>query len=151
MFSHPKQNGHLSGELNAQRALTLIAEAIAHDGRGNGGSSKADRIVRFHRLMDAGAWTEAALALIEIEQPAWKLRRLAYEDGEWFCSLSRRPSLPAELDETSDAHHEVLPLAILQACLEAQGRTAAKGGNGSARVPQVRPELTGAICFDNFG
>ena len=151
MFSHPKLNDHLAGKVDMQRALAFIAEATAHDGPRNRGSSKADKIVRVLRLMEAGAWTEAALALIEIEQPAWKLRRLAYEGGEWHCSLSKRPNLPAELDETTDAHHEVLPLAILRACLEAQVTTAPKGGNASARVPQVRPEVAGAICFDNFG
>jgi hypothetical protein len=147
MFSYPKQNYHLAGQVDIQRTFALIAEAIAHDGPCNRGSSKADRIVRVLRLMEAGAWTEAALAVIEIEQPAWKVRRLAYEDGEWHCSLSRHPNLPAELDETTDAHDEVLPLAILRAYMEAKGGTAAK----APRVPQVRPPLANAICFDNFG
>ena len=41
------------------------------------------------RLIESGAWTDAALALVEIELPAWKLRRLVLEDGEWLCSLSK--------------------------------------------------------------
>ncbi len=151
MLSNPKLNEHLAGKVDIQRGFALIAEAIANDSARQRALSKADKIAGFLRLMEAGAWTEAALALIGIEQPAWKLRRLAYEDGEWYCSLSKRPNLPAELDETTDAHHEILPLAILRACSEAQSRTATVGLKESARVPQVKPAVANAICFDNFG
>jgi hypothetical protein len=50
---------------------------------------------RIDRLIEAGAFTEATLALIELELPQWQLRRLIYEDGEWLCCLSRQPALPA--------------------------------------------------------
>ncbi len=65
---------------------------------------------RVDQLIEVGAWTDAALALIELELPVWKLRRLIYEEGAWFCSLSRGLNLPVELDDTADASHEVLPL-----------------------------------------
>ena len=42
---------------------------------------KSDKASRIASLIKAGAWTEAAFALIEFELPAWKLRRLVYEDG----------------------------------------------------------------------
>ena len=61
----------------------------------------------------ARAWNDAALALVELELPAWKLRRLVHENGKWHCSLSRHPNLPVALDDTATASHEVLPLAIL--------------------------------------
>ena len=64
---------------------------------------------RVDQLIEVGAWTDAALALIELELPAWKLRRLIYEEGAWFCSLSRGLNLPVELDDTADGSHEVLP------------------------------------------
>jgi hypothetical protein len=67
----------------------------------------AGKAARIDQLIDAGAWNDAALALIELELPAWKLRRLVYEDGEWLCSLSRQPNLPLALDDTADARHEV--------------------------------------------
>ena len=67
-------------------------------------AGKATR--RLDQLIEAGAWSDAALALIELELPAWKLRRLVYEDGEWFCSLSKQPNLPVALDDTADACHE---------------------------------------------
>ena len=74
-------------------------------------------------MVEAEAWTDAALALIEMELPGWKLRRLAYEDGEWICSLSSQPYLPAQIDDTADSNHEVLALALLSAFVEARRRT----------------------------
>src|SRR5262245_60791985 len=74
------------------------------------------------RLIEAGAWTDAAIALIGIELPGWQLRRLVYEDGEWLCALSRQPNLPLELDDTADASHEMPALAILCAFVEARRR-----------------------------
>src|SRR5271157_4812077 len=60
--------------------------------------SKSGKATAIDRLIEAGAWTDAALELLELELPAWKLRRLACESGQWICSLSRRPNLPAALD-----------------------------------------------------
>jgi hypothetical protein len=72
------------------------------------------------RLVEQGAWIDASLTLLECDSPQWKLRRLLREDGEWFCSLSKCPSVPLELDDTADAHHEDAALAILSAFLEAE-------------------------------
>src|SRR5665213_1260292 len=91
-----------------------------------------------------------ALTLIELELPAWKLRRLVYEDGEWFCSLSKQPNLPVALDDTADARHEVLPLAILSAFVEARCTTSAARETSSPTVPQVQPTSGIVICCDNF-
>jgi hypothetical protein len=109
-------------------------------------SGKADRI---DRLIEAEAWTDCALALVELELPAWKLRRLVYEGGEWLCSLSRRPNLPAELDDIVDASHEVLPLAIFRAFIEAR-RRAATAEPTTSRVPRLRSDPAAAVCCDNF-
>src|SRR6476659_5731258 len=59
------------------------------------------RTDRIDQLIRARAWNDAAFALVELELLAWKLRRLAYEDGEWHCSLSRQPNLPAALDDSA--------------------------------------------------
>ena len=61
--------------------------------------SKSGKTARMERLIESGAWTDAAMALVESEMPGWKLRRLVYENGEWFCSLSRQPNMPADLDD----------------------------------------------------
>lgn len=71
------------------------------------------------QLVEAGGWTDAPLALLEPALPAWELRHLVYEDGKWFCSLSKQPNLPAEFDETADASHDELPLAMQSAFVEA--------------------------------
>src|SRR5262245_57142505 len=42
------------------------------------------------QLIDAGAWTDAAMALLALELPQWKLRRLVFDDGEWLCCLSQQ-------------------------------------------------------------
>ena len=100
-------------------------------------------------MLDAGAFTDAALVLLAATLPDWHLRRLACEDAEWHCSLSRQPNLPAEIDDTADACHEVLPVAILDALAEARQ----KANRCNARSPvasQVR-QFGGHIhCCDNF-
>jgi hypothetical protein len=106
------------------------------------------RASRVDSLIKAGAWTEAALVLIELELPGWKLRRLAYEDGEWRCSLSRHPNLPLALDDSVDASHEILPLAILQALVEA--RLSIGACDATSPVPQIRSAGEIPICCDNF-
>jgi hypothetical protein len=111
---------------------------------------RAGKAAWIDQLIEAGAWSDAALALIELELPAWKLRRLAYEDGEWFCSLSKQPNLPMAFDDTADARHEVLPLAILSAFLEARRATSAVRETSSPTVPQVQPTSGIVICCDNF-
>jgi hypothetical protein len=109
---------------------------------------ESDRASRIDSLIGASAWTEAAFALIELELPGWKLRRLAYEDGEWRCSLSCHPNLPLALDDSVDASHEILPLAILQALVEARLSVGACGA--TSPVPQIRSADDISICCDNF-
>jgi hypothetical protein len=45
---------------------------------------------RVARLIESGAFTDAILALLELELPQWKLRRLIREDDEWHCSISKQ-------------------------------------------------------------
>jgi hypothetical protein len=104
---------------------------------------------RLERLIATGAWTDAAIALVELEIPAWKIRRLVHEDGEWLCSLSRQPNLPVALDDLVEARHEKLPLAILAALVEARRiRGAAPAASPTVPHVAVRPEQI--ICCDNF-
>ncbi len=108
------------------------------------------KAARLDRLIKADAWNDAALALIELELPAWKLRRLICEDGQWFCSLSKQPNLPMDLDETADANHEVLPLAIFSAFVEARRMAGTVRGIRPQTVPQIRSNSGHAVCCDNF-
>ena len=111
--------------------------------------SRSGKTSRIDRLIEAEAWTDAALALIELELPAWKLRRLVWEDGEWFCSLSRQPNLPAMLDDTVDANHQLMPIALLQAFLQAR-RVNATVPQALSAVPAIETAGERFVCCDNF-
>jgi hypothetical protein len=111
--------------------------------------SKLGRASHVDQLANAGAWTDVALALIALELPAWKVRRLLYENGEWLCSLSRQPNLPIALDDAAEAGHEALPLAILRAFIEARRRSNRKTESTPAAPKSGRaPGLV--LCCDNF-
>ena len=105
---------------------------------------------RIMRLIASGAFADAMLALLELELPQWKLRRLVCEDGEWHCSMSKQLGLPTELDDMAEAQHESLPLAILGAFIAAgrHSRTASEGQPRS--VPPVRLTDGYALCCDDF-
>src|SRR5262249_969703 len=77
---------------------------------------------------------DAALALLELELPQWKLRRLIYEDGEWHCSLSKHIELPVELDDAAEANHDSLPLSILSALVEARRHSLTTGEPAAVRA-----------------
>src|SRR6267378_5707286 len=78
------------------------------------------KTARIERLIQSGAWTDAALALIDLELPQWQLRRIAYDEGEWHCALSRQRELPDWLDTAIEARHTDLALAMLGAFVEAR-------------------------------
>jgi hypothetical protein len=99
-------------------------------------------------LLEMQAWTDAALALVQCELPAWQVRRLVHDGDEWMCSLSRQPYLPASLDDGVDATHASLPLAILLAFLEAR-RVAATLSQAATTIPSIVPPAEGAVCGDN--
>ena len=110
------------------------------------GTAKA----RVIRLVQSGAFADAALALLDLELPQWKLRRLIYDDGQWHCSLSKHVGIPAELDDMAEASHESLPLAILSAFVEVRRHNLAAAQSRLHSVPQVCPTEGYAICCDNF-
>jgi len=156
MWGHPETADRLSllaDQLRLAQAVTpnLISQVIADACVRLPALGRTEKAARLNRLIEAGAWTEVALALIELELPQWTLRRLVRDDGEWLCSLSRQPNLPVELDDTADARHEHLALALLSALLEAKRQTADAREVRSPIVPQVTP-ATGyyVVCCDNF-
>jgi len=108
------------------------------------------KVTEIGQLIKLGAWLDAALALIELELPDWKLRRLIREDGEWFCSLSQQLNLPATLDDTADGTHEVMPLAIFLAFLEARRRMSLAAQPVATAVPTVDRAPDALISCDNF-
>ena len=105
---------------------------------------------RLTSLVQSGAFVDAALTLIELELPRWKLRRLIFDDGEWHCSLSMQPNLPSEIDDLAYAAHESLPLAILRAFLDAKRADLATGPVPAIPMAQSVPRRAHVICCDNF-
>src|SRR5262245_41529544 len=135
---HATRVHDLADRITASENVTanLLADAMA-EACADIPALKTARAARVHQLIAAGAWTDAALALVELVLPAWHLRRVVCEDGEWHCSLSRELNLPVELDDTAEAHHALLPLAILGAFEEARRRA-----RGSSELPfRVVPRL----------
>ena len=112
---------------------------------------RTEKTLRIERLIESGAWTDAALALIELELPQWQVRRIVYDEGEWHCSLSRQRELPDWLDGSIEAHHADLSLAILSAFLEAQRATAVPTISTSVpSVPCATDPLYTTLCCDDF-
>jgi hypothetical protein len=146
---HEDPFDRLAAQLRLAPAVTreLMTELV-ENARACGSSAKTAENPHIARLIEAGAWTDAALALIELELPGWRLRRLLYEDGEWHCSLSSQPNLPACVDDTANASHEILALALLNAFIEARGRAGERELRSPA--PRVRPAGGIVACCDNF-
>jgi hypothetical protein len=129
---------------------TIFRETIEATCRRFPSLGQGVKTARIERLLGADALTEAALALIDLELPQWQIRRIAYDGGEWYCALSRDRELPDWLDQSVQAHHQDLALAILAAFVEAQALTTPLS---QPSVPTVRRETRAtyvpASC-DNF-
>jgi hypothetical protein len=108
------------------------------------------RAARVEHLIQSQAWTDAALALIDLELPQWQVRRLAYDDGEWYCALSRQRELPDWLDQSIETHHADLALAILSAFVEVQRISSTPSRTSVPPVPQHAYPLYEPVCSDNF-
>jgi hypothetical protein len=151
--TEPRDPGELVDRLrNALEAdATLMAEIIETACRRFPSSGQSEKTARIEQLIRSGAWTDAALALIDLELPLWQVRRIAYDEGEWYCALSRQRELPEWLDQSIETRHTNLSLAILSAFVEAE-RIAAPSSRTS--VPVVKGKLNPLyepVCSDNFG
>jgi hypothetical protein len=105
---------------------------------------------RIERLIESQAWTDAALALIDLELPQWQIRRLAYDEGEWYCALSRQRELPDWLDQSVESRHADLTLAILGAFVEARTLNTLQSRTSVPGAPREANALYEPICSDNF-
>jgi hypothetical protein len=111
---------------------------------------QTEKTARIERLIGSGAWTDAALALIDLELPQWQVRRITYDEGEWHCALSRQRELPEWLDQSVEAHHVDLALAILSAFVEVQHVTAPSSRTSVPTVPRDASALHEPVLTDNF-
>jgi hypothetical protein len=112
---------------------------------------QSERTSRLMRLIDAEAWADAALALLELELPMWQVRRITYDQGEWHCALSRQRELPDWLDAAVEAHHADLALALLSAHVEVRALAADATRPSVPSVRPLRDPLYEPLACDNFG
>ena len=128
----------------------LMAELVATACRRFPSSSACENTRRIRELIQLRAWTEAALALIDLELPLWRVWRIAYDEGEWYCALSRERELPDWLDRSVEARHADLALAILSALIEAW-RISSPSMQTGPMVSLQGAELYERVNPDHFG
>jgi hypothetical protein len=113
-------------------------------------TSDHTRTAQISKLIEAGAWVDAALVLVENELPQWRLRRLIYDEGQWHCALSRQRELPEWLDQAVETSHADCSLAVLQGFIEAVRQNATSNNAGATRIPRIPLRQHELICCENF-
>jgi len=143
----------LTGRLRIAHVVTrpLMKDILDRACRRFPSLGQSERTERLKRLVDAEAWVDAALELLEVELPLWRVRRIAYDQGEWYCALSRGRELPEWLDSSIEAQHADLALALLSAFLEAQLLSAKATRPSVPPVRQALDSLYEPMASDNFG
>ncbi|MCP4616722.1 MAG: hypothetical protein GY844_09805 [Bradyrhizobium sp.] len=148
--SHPAALGERLRDACAVTPL-LIAEIIRETCRRFPSLGQTGKTERVDQLIRMSAWTDAALALIELELPQWQVRRLTYDDGEWHCALSRQRELPDWLDQSVEGRHADLALAILSAFVEVQRTNSPSSRTSVPAAGQSGNPLYEPLLADNFG
>src|SRR5450631_2709891 len=151
LLGEHREPRELSDRLRDAHAATedLVAEVIGKTCRRFPSMGQSEKTARIERLIQTGAWTDAALALIDLELPQWRVRRIAYDEGEWHCALSRQRELPEWLDQSIEARHADLPLALLSAFAEAQRISTPLSRTSVPAVPRDFNPLYEPVCCDN--
>jgi hypothetical protein len=152
LLSEHQDPAELVDRLRHADAVTdgLMSEVIAKACRRFPSQGQSGKTARVERLIQSGAWTDAALALIDLELPQWQVRRLAYDEGEWYCALSRERELPDWLDQSVEAHHADLALAVLSAFVEVERISAPSIRTSVPAVSRDTNPLYEPVCSDNF-
>jgi hypothetical protein len=152
LLSEHRDPAELDGRLRDAHAVTseLVAEVIDEACRRFPSVGQTGKTARIEQLIGSGAWTDAALALIDLELPQWQVRRIAYDEGEWYCALSRERELPDWLDRSIESRHTDLALAILSAFVDAQRIAAPRSTTSVPTVPRDANPLYEPVCCDNF-
>jgi hypothetical protein len=142
----------LNDRLRNADAVTaeLISEVIDETCRRFPSMGQTGKTARIERLIGSGAWLDAALALIDLELPQWQVRRIAYDEGEWHCALSRERELPEWLDQSIETRHADLPLAVLSAFVDARRASQPSGRTSVPTVARDPNPLHEPVLSDNF-
>ena len=132
---------------SATPTTALFNELLADARKEGDPMRQAVPVACLKQLIAARAWTDAALALLALQQPDWRLRRLDFDDGEWHCALSRQPAMPQWLDDTVEAHHSNMALAIVGALLAVADEPAPQPSSSAAYPGDARFE---PVLCENF-
>jgi hypothetical protein len=153
LLAESQNSAELGDRLQNAYAVTagFLSDVIQQTCRRFPSARQSRKTARIERLIQSGAWTDAALALIDLELPQWQLRRIAYDEGEWHCALSRQRELPDWLDQSVEARHADLALAILSAFVEAQRISAPADRTSVPIVPRKAAAFYEPVLSDNFG
>lgn len=135
-----------AGEANA----AIVADVINTACRRFPSLGQGEKNARVEQLIRSAAWTDVALALLDLELPLWQIRRLAYDEGEWYCALSRQRELPDWLDQSIEARHADLALAILSAFVEAQRISRNESRPSVPVVARSVPIFHEPVSVENF-
>ena len=151
-FSKPRDLRELDNQLCDAPEVTagLMLEILAETRRRSPSLGRSRKAARLERLIRSEAWIDAALALIDLELPQWQVRRIAYDQGEWHCGLSRQRELPEWLDQSIETHHTDLPLAILNAFADARLAVPPADRTSVPFVPREANPLYQPVLTDNF-
>lgn len=152
LISLPQNSTTLGERLHDALAVTpgLIADVGREACRRFPAQAQAAKTERIQQLIEMSAWTDAALALVELELPQWRARRLVYDAGEWHCALSRERELPDWLDDSVEGRHADLALAILSAFVEVQRSSAPSSRPSVPAAGRKESPLYEPIMADNF-
>jgi hypothetical protein len=152
LLSELQHPDNLNDRLRQADSVTteLMCAVIGESCRRFPSVGQSAKTARIDRLMKSGAWTDAALALIDLELPLWQVRRIAYDEGEWYCALSRERELPDWLDSSIEARHADLALAILSAFVEAQQVSAPQSRTSVPVTSRDAMPLYQPLCCDNY-
>jgi hypothetical protein len=142
----------LGDRLHNAYAVTaeFLSDIISQTCRRFPSTGQSARTARIEQLIQSGAWTDAALALVDLELTQWQLRRIAYDEGEWHCALSRERELPDWLDQSAEGRHADLTLAILSAFVEAQRISAPLSRPSVPTVSRGASALYEPVLSENF-
>jgi hypothetical protein len=152
LASEPLDALELNDRLRDANAITaeLFSAVISAACRRFPSAGQAEKTAKIERLIASQAWTDAVLALIDLELPQWQVRRIVYDEGEWHCALSRERELPEWLDQSIESHHLDLPLAILSAFVDVQRVSAPSTRTSVPIVQRDASALYEPLCCDNF-
>jgi hypothetical protein len=152
LLSRHHDSGELSDLLRGAHAVTaeLISEIVSETCRRYPPVRRTEQTARIERMIGSGAWLDAALALIDLELPQWQVRRIVYDEGEWHCALSRARELPDWLDQSVEAGHADLALAILSAFVDAQRADTPRSQTSVPTAPRGADLVCMPLCCDNF-